>query len=57
MWPNHGKYNGFGEFSLFHKSQFLGDFGIDFGVVLGAFGLTFGALGSFWSDFADRKND
>ncbi len=27
---NQSKYDGFGEFSLFHKSQFLGDFGIGF---------------------------
>ena len=50
MWLNHCKYDGFGECSLLQKSQILGDFGIDLGVVLGALGITFGPLGVIlWS--------
>ena len=56
MWLNHSKYCGFGEFSLFQKSQILGDFGVDIGVVLGALGITFGPLGSFCGHLGVRKS-
>ena len=57
MWLNHGKYNGFGDFSLLQKSQILDDFGVDFGVVLGALGVTFGSLGVILWSFGRSKVD
>ena len=57
MWLNHCKYNGFGECSLLQKSKILGDFGIDFGVVLGALGITFGPVGIVWWSIGRSKVD
>jgi hypothetical protein len=51
MWLNHSKYCGFGEFSLFQKSQILGDFGVDFGVVSGALGIILEAAGVIFGSF------
>ena len=57
MWLNHCKYNGFGDFSLLQKSQIVDDFGVDFGVVLGALGVTFGPLGVILWSFGRSKVD
>ena len=57
MWLNHSKYCGFGDFPLLQKSQILVDFGVDFGVVLGALGITFGSLGVILWSFGRSKVD
>ena len=57
MWLNHFKYDGFGDFPLLQKSQILDDFGVDFGVVLGALGVTFGPLGVILGAFGRSKVD
>ena len=57
MWLNHCKYDGFGDCSLLQKSQILDDFGVDFGVVLGALGVTFGRLGVILWSFGRSKVD
>ncbi len=57
MWLNHSKYCGFGEFSLFKKSQILGDFGVDLGSLWAIFGQLLVLWGSLCGNFADRKAD
>ena len=57
MWLNQCKYNGFCDFPLLQKGQILGDFGVDFDVVLGALGVTVGSLGTIWWSIGRSKVD
>ena len=56
MWLNHSKYNGFGEFSLFQKSQILGDFGVDLGPFWALWGSLLVLWGSFWGHLGVRMS-